>query len=184
MLSKRGAIVALTFAFAGFLRAQSPTVSESSLCDLQSTVPAGEHRPVRVEGVYLAGSQGEYLVDPNCSYRGTWVEFALPSQQSMAHLNKLVDETKNRLHVSGDGDPVLVVFTGQFYGPRAPDPSLPEEIRRVYRLFAPGWDPANNAKTKIVVDSIESAKRLPRGHPCASTKEVHWPCWQTAPASP
>jgi len=182
MPGKNCAIAALALGFAGLLRAQSPEVPQSSLCELQSSVPAGEHRAARVEGVYLAGSQGVYLVDPNCSYRGTWVEFELSSPHSMDRLKKLANETNNQ-PTSSEGDPVLVVFAGQFYGPRAPDPSLPEEIRKVYRLFAPGWDPMNSAKTKIVVESIESAKRLPAGHPCASTKEAHWPCWQAAPPS-
>lgn len=180
---KACAIAALVLGFAGVLYAQPHAVSNSSLCDLQTSVPAGEHRTVRVEGVYLSGSQGEYLVDPNCSYRGTWVEFELSSPGLMERLNKLADQTKQK-QASGEGDPVLVVFTGTFYGPRAPDPNLPVEIRKVYRLFAPGWDPMNNAKTKIAVDSIESAKKLPAGHPCASSREVRWPCWQTAPPSP
>jgi hypothetical protein len=44
--------------------------------------------------------------------------------------------TNTRRHVSGDGDAVLVVFEGEFYGPRVPDPNLPDAIRKNYH---PAW---------------------------------------------
>lgn len=160
----------------GFAPAQSPVVSKANLCDLQLSVSEGEQRPVRVEGIYLAGMEGEYLVDPNCSRRSTAVEFQLSSRRLHKRLNHLVEKTNSRRHVLGDGDPVLVVFTGQFYGPQAPDPHLPEQIRKNYH---PGWDSMNNASTKLVVRSIERVKALPARHPCARREDNHWPCWQT-----
>jgi hypothetical protein len=160
----------------GFAVAQSPVLSKTNLCDLQLSLSEGQQRPVRVEGIYLAGMEGEYLVDPNCSRRSTAVEFQLSSRHLQKRLNHLVDKTNSRKHVRGDGDPVLVVFTGQFYGPQVPDPHLPEQIRKNYH---PGWDPMDNATTKLVVRSIESVKALATGHPCARREDNLWPCWQT-----
>ena len=161
---------------AGYAAAQSPVIPKANLCDLQLSVAEGEHRAARVEGVYLAGLEGEYLVDPNCSGRSTAVEFQLSSHHLQKRLNYLVDKTNNRRHVRGDGDPVLVVFRGQFYGPRAPDQHLPEQIRKNYH---PGWDSMSNSSTKLVVYSIESVNPLPADHPCARREDNSWPCWQT-----
>jgi hypothetical protein len=46
---------------------------------------------------------------------------------------RLANRTNTEKHVSGDGDPALVVFEGEFYGPRVSDPKLPEAIRKNYR---------------------------------------------------
>ena len=48
---------------AGQLVAQSPSNSQlAPLCELQTKVAQGEHRTVRVEGVYLTGLEAQYLV--------------------------------------------------------------------------------------------------------------------------
>jgi hypothetical protein len=88
--------------------------------------------------------------------------------------------TNTRRHVSGDGDAVLVVFEGEFYGPRVPDPNLPDAIRKNYH---PAWGPYNNGMTKLVVHAIQNVKALPANHPCAPPKSDprQWPCFQRDP---
>ena len=59
----------------GQVTAQSPSVSKlDPLCDLQTKVAQGEHRTVRVEGVYLSGLESQYLVAACCSGRSTAIE--------------------------------------------------------------------------------------------------------------
>jgi len=147
----------------------------SSLCDLQAQVVQGEHRTVRVEGVYLSGLEGQYLVAAGCSSGSTYIEFALKSHQLWKKLVRMSNESYKRRGGFGDGDPVLVVLGGEFYGPPVPDPRLPEQIRKAYH---PGWN--NNAMTKLVVNSIQNVEALPADHPCAPPKSDprKWPCWQ------
>jgi hypothetical protein len=169
---------------AGQLAAQSSsTLQLDPLCELQTKVAQGEHRPVRVEGVYLAGLEGQYLVTSGCSGRSTSIEFDLKSHRLWKQLVQMSNETNTKKHVSGDGDAVLVVFEGEFYGPQVPDPKLPEAIRKNYH---PGWDHNNASMTKLVVHAIQSVKPLPANHPCAPPKsDPHqWPCFQNpAPVS-
>jgi hypothetical protein len=166
----------------GQLVAQSPSALQfTPLCELQTQVAQGEHRPVRVEGVYLSGLEGQYLVTSGCSGRSTSIEFELQSHHLWKQLVKMSNRTNTKKHVSGDGDAVLVVFEGEFYGPPVPDSRLPEAIRKSYH---PGWD--NNSMTKLVVYAIQSVEPLPADHPCASPKsDPHrWPCFQNpAPVS-
>jgi hypothetical protein len=155
--------------------------SALSLCDLQVQVAQGEHRPVQVEAVFLAGLEGQGLVNAGCSGRITSVEFELKTQQHERHLWRLVDRTNNRKHRRGDGDPVLVVFAGEFFGPPLPDPKLPEQIRKVYH---PAWGNGGEM-TKLIVNSILSVRALPADHPCAPPKSNpnQWPCLQHDPLS-
>jgi hypothetical protein len=166
------------------LMAQSPPASQLvSLCELQTQVAQGEHRTVRVEGVYLAGLEGQYLVASGCSGRSTDIEFELNSHRLWKRLVRMTNETNTQKHVAGNGDAVLVVFEGEFYGPRVPDPKLPEEIRKNYH---PGWDHNNASMTKLVVHAILSVESLPADHPCAPPKSdpSQWPCFQNpAPVS-
>jgi hypothetical protein len=152
------------------------------LCDLQTRVAPGEHRLVRVEGVYLSGLESQYLVTAGCSGRSTDIEFNLSSHRLWKRLVKLSNKTSTQKHASGDGDAVLVVFEGEFYGPQVPDPKLPEAIRKNYH---PGWDHMNASMTKMIVHAIQSVEPLPSGHPCAPSKgdQNQWPCFQNpAPA--
>jgi hypothetical protein len=149
----------------------------SSLCDLQVRLAQGEHLTVRVEGVYLAGLEGQLFVAAGCSDRSTDIEFALKSHRLWTRLQQMSNKSNDQRHVSGDGDPVLVVFDGEFYGPPVPDPKLPEAIRKNYH---PGWD-NNNSMTKLVVQAIQSVGPLPTDHPCAPRKSDpnnKWPCFQ------
>ena len=147
------------------------------LCELQTKVVEGEHREVKVEGVYLSGMEGQYLVTSGCSGRSTSIEFELKTRRLWKKLVQLTNRTTTARHVLGDGDPVLVVFEGEFYGPRAPDPNLPEAIRKNYH---PGWDPMNASMTKMVVHAIRKVQPLPADHPCFPTKSdpQNWPCFQ------
>jgi hypothetical protein len=152
----------------------------SSLCDLQAQSTRGDHRTVSLEGIYLAGLEGEYLVSADCSERSTRVEFALKSKRNWETLRRMVNEPyRGKTKISGPGKPVLVIFNGEFYGPPVPDPNLPERIRNVYR---PGWD--NVAMTKLIVHSIESVGPVPSDNPCAPPKSTptQWPCFHGARA--
>jgi hypothetical protein len=167
-----------------------PALAQSSsdlqvvpLCELQAKLTQGEHRKVQVQGVYLSGMEGQYLVTSSCSGRSTWIEFELRTHRLWKQLVRLSNRTDTKKHVSGDGDPVLVVFEGEFYGPQVPDPKLPEAFRRNYH---PAWDPMNASMTKMVVHAIQSVEPLPADHPCASPKSDPklWPCFQNpAPQS-
>lgn len=165
--------------------AQSPSALQlfAPLCELQTKLAQGEHRTVRVEGVYLAGLEGQYLVTSGCSDRSTSIEFELKSHRLWNRLVQMSNRTDNKKHVSGDGDAVLVLFEGEFYGPQLPDPKLPEAIRKIYH---PGWDHMNASMTKMVVHVIQGVEPLPPGHPCAPPKSNprQWPCFQNpAPVS-
>jgi hypothetical protein len=153
------------------------------LCEMQTNVAQGERRTVRVEGVYLAGLEGQYLVTAGCSGRSTDIEFELKSHRLWKRLVQMSNRTNTEKNVSGSGDPVLVVFEGEFYGPRVSDPKLPEAIRKNYH---PGWDHNNASMTKLVVNAILSVEALPSDHPCAPPKSdpSQWPCFQNpAPVS-
>ncbi len=162
----------------GSVMAQSLTGSQLvPLCELQTRTAQGEHRIVRVEGVYLSGLEGQYLVTSGCAGRSSSIEFDLKTHRLWKELVRLSNLTNEEKHVSGDGDPVLVVFEGEFYGPQVPDQKLPEALRKNYH---PGWDHMNASMTKIVVHSILSVKPLPANHPCAPPKSdpQQWPCFQ------
>lgn len=169
---------------AGSALAQSSSDSQVvPLCELQTKLAQGEHRNVKVEGVYLSGLEGQYLVTSGCSGRSTSIEFELKTHRLWKELVRLSNRSNTEKHVSGDGDPLLVVFEGEFYGPRVPDPKLPEAIRKNYH---PGWDHMNASMTKMVVHAIEKVQPLPAGHPCAPPKSDpgQWPCFQNpAPVS-
>jgi hypothetical protein len=169
---------------AGPALAQSSSDSQIvPLCELQTKLTQGEHRNVRVEGVYLFGIEGQYLVTSDCSGRSTTIEFKLRTHRLVKQLVRLSNRTNTEKHSSGDGDPVLVVFEGEFYGPPVPDPKLPESFRKNYH---PGWDPMNVSMTKMVVYAIQRVQPLPANHPCAPPKSDprHWPCFQNpAPVS-
>jgi hypothetical protein len=176
--------VLFTGLMAGRLMAQSSSSSQLvPLCELQTKVAQGEHRTVRVEGVYLAGLEGQYLVTSGCSGRSTDIEFELESHRLWKRLVQMSNKTNAQKEASGDSDAVLVVFEGEFYGPRVPDVKLPEAIRKNYH---PGWDHMNASMTKMVVHAIQSVEPLPADHPCAPPKtDPHrWPCFQNpAPVS-
>ncbi len=162
----------------GSAKAQSSPGSQIvSLCELQTKLTQGEERDVRVEGVYLSGLEGQYLVTSDCSGRSTFIDFELKTHRLWKRLVQLSNRTNTKRHDIGDGDPVLVIFEGEFYGPQSPDPRLPEAIRKNYH---PGWDPQNASMTKMVVHSIQSVEPLPAGHPCAPSKSDpdDWPCFR------
>jgi hypothetical protein len=163
------------------LVAQSPSrLQLSLLCELQTNLSQGEHRTVRVEGVYLAGLESQYLVTAGCSGRSTDIEFELKSHRLWKRLVKLSNETNTRKRVSGDGDPVRVIFEGEFFGPMLPDSRMPETVRKNYH---PGWDSQNASMTKLVVHAILTVEPLPLGHPCAPQGSES-PCFQNpAPLS-
>lgn len=162
----------------GPARAQSSSDSQFvPLCELQTGLRQGEQRNVRVQGVYLSGVEGQYLVTSGCGGRSTFIEFRLKTHRLWKEMVRLSNRTNLEKHVSGDGDPVLVVFEGEFYGPRVPDSKLPDAIRKNYH---PGWDPMNASMTKMVVHTIRSVRLLPPDHPCATPQSnpKQWPSFQ------
>ena len=161
--------------------AQSPSNPHIPLCELQANLTEGAVKEVRVEGVYVSGLEGQYLVTSDCSGRSTYIEFQLKTHRRWKQLVNLSNRTNTKKHVSGDGDPILVVFEGKFYGPPVPGPKLPEAFRKNYH---PGWDPMGVSMTKMVVYAIEKVQPLPTGHPCAPSDSdpQKWPCFQ-GPAS-
>jgi hypothetical protein len=168
----------------GQLVAQSSAVLPATpLCQLQTQVVQGEHRTVRVEGVYLAGLEGQYLVTSGCSGRSTAIEFALKSHRLWKRLVQMSNKTNAKKHAAGDSDAVLVIFEGEFYGPLVPDPKLPEGIRKNYH---PGWDHNNASMTKLVVRAIQSVEPLPADHACAPVESDpnRWPCFQNPAVTP
>jgi hypothetical protein len=71
------------------------------LCEMQTQIVQGEHRTVRVEGVYLAGSEGQYLVTSGCSGRSTDIEFELKSHRLWKRLVQMSNITNAKKHHSG-----------------------------------------------------------------------------------
>jgi hypothetical protein len=148
----------------------------SSLCQLQADAKEGEHQEVLVQGVLLAGMEGDYLVVAHCSGRTTMLDFGqVQDHKKLDHMWNMVDKPNIARKVHGDGAPVLVVFEGEFFGPPAPDQRLPAPIKKIYH---PGWD--GNATTKLVVHAVRSFKKLPAGDPCKPPKSnpTNWPCFQ------
>lgn len=176
VVSVSAILISITL-LAGQAAACSPgRLQPTSLCELEAKTAQGEHHTVRVEGVYLAGLEGQILVGPGCSGRSTRIEFKLRSHRLWKRLVDMSNRTKARKHVYGSSDPVLVIFQGEFYGPSVPDPKLPEAIRKNYH---PAWD-NQGSMTKLVVHAIQSVEPLPADHPCAPPKSDprQWPCFQ------
>lgn len=149
-------VVIAVFLTVARVMAQSPSLPLSSLCDLQSKMVQGEHRTVRVEGVYLSGLESQDLMSPPCSKQSTAIEFKLKSHRLWKRLVQMSNKTNSQKHAAGDSDAVLVEFEGEFYGPPVPDPKLPPAILKNYH---PGWD--YNSMTKLVVHAIHSVKPAP-----------------------
>jgi hypothetical protein len=113
------------------------------LCDLQTSIKAGETRSVRVDGIYSDGFEMGVLTNARCPSERTWVELDLRSLVN----NELL---KSSLDSKGYAN---VTLEGEFFGPPIPDQKLPEQIRRSYH---PGWGHLGAFNTKLVVHFIRS----------------------------
>ena len=102
----------------------SPAIA--SLCQLQRTAEQGSHISVRGSGIFSEGIDMGVLTDSACPTVYTWAELALKSDQNR---NKFAQTLKKSGHAQ-------VVFSGEFYGPPAPDSHLPDSVRKSYH---PGW---------------------------------------------
>jgi hypothetical protein len=134
----------------GFCQTNPP---HTSLCDLQSTVAAGEHVTVTLSGEYLGGlgDSGRgmgVLEDSSCPAQYAWVEIESQSKLNRKKLHGLLDRA-NRAYV---------VFEGDLYGPPLPDPKLPDALRKASN---PGWGHLGAFKIKLVVHTIRSVAIAP-----------------------
>jgi hypothetical protein len=150
----------MKLATVGILVLASVTVAESqskqlriSLCSSQGKVAEGEHLTVAVAGIYQGGLGDSgpamgVLYDDACPDQNAWVEIDLQSSVNRKKLNQLLERS----------DRARVVFEGELYGPPAPDPKLPEAIRKAYH---PGWGHLGAFKTKLVVRVIREVTTAP-----------------------
>ena len=120
----------------------------ASLCALQDKATEGDHITAQVAGVYFSGIDMGPLEDTTCPANATWVELALQTEVNKKKLRRLLERYGR----------ARVVFEGEFYGPPAPDPKLPDAIRKAYH---PGWGHLGAFRTKLVVHSIRSVSRAP-----------------------
>jgi hypothetical protein len=125
----------------------------ASLCSFQGKVAEGEHLTVSMAGVYQGGlgTSGPamgVLYDDACPDQYVWIEIDLQSVINRKKLSQLLERS----------DRARVVFEGELYGPPAPDPKLPEAIRKAYH---PGWGHLGAFKTKLVVRVIREVATVP-----------------------
>jgi predicted DNA-binding protein (MmcQ/YjbR family) len=71
------------------------------LCSLQQNVAEGNHKTVRVSGVFSEELERGALEDAACPNETTWVELALRSEQKKEKLRKLLERSR-RAYVVGD----------------------------------------------------------------------------------
>jgi hypothetical protein len=134
-----------------FGQSASKEPDTASLCSLQQKVTEGNHETVQVTGIFSEGLDRGTLEDAACPKESTWVELDLRSEQNKEKLRKLLDHSRR----------AYVVLEGEFYGPPAPDPKLPEAIRKSYH---PGWGHLAAFKTKLVVRTIRDVQAAPIDH--------------------
>ena len=128
--------------------AQEANTNVASLCVLQKTIAEGQHKTVRVAGMYGPGLDQSVLEDSGCPRESTWVELGLRSQNNKKKLHKILDRSRR----------AYVVLEGELFGPPLPDPKLPQTIQQSYH---PGWGHLGAFKTKLIVHKILVAKPGP-----------------------
>ena len=142
----------LVYLAAGTCLGQSKQ-AQTTLCGLQGKVTEGEHKSIKVSGVYQGGLGATgpamgVLEESSCPDQNAWVEIALKTNMNRKKLSELLDRA-NRAYV---------VFEGDLYGPPLPDPKLPENLRKISR---PGWGHLGAFKTKLVVHTIRYVAPAP-----------------------
>jgi hypothetical protein len=142
------------FAVCSSIKAQSVQTQPKaeSMCFLQKNITEGNHKTVRVSGVFSEGLERGTLEDTTCPSETTWVELALRSDRNKEKLRRFLDTSRR----------AYVVFEGEFYGPPLADPKLPETIRKDYH---PGWGHLGAFKTKLVVRVIRDVTVAPPAKP-------------------
>ena len=171
-------LIIAVFAFFALTRCSlgQSHVERPSLCELQKSSAAGEHRTVEVEGVYLQGMDGAYLVVADCPGQATLVVLEeIKDHKNVDRMTEMADKPNKARGVYGDGTPILVVIEGEFYGPPGVDQGRPDSTKGKDHA---GWD--SKAQTKLVVSAIRSVKELPADDPCKAPKSnpTEWPCFQ------
>ncbi len=126
-----------------------------SLCELQRKVGEGAQERVVVSGVYHQGLETRTLTDSACPNQQTAVEFDLRTEDNEKELQKSLGEVRQ----------ALVVFEGDFYGPPAQDPRLPEGLRRQFRGR---WGHLGCCDSKLVVHEIREVGRPKKDEDAAS----------------
>jgi len=149
---KLATVVVPVLALATIAGSQSKQ-SRGSLCSFQGRVAEGEHLTASVAGVYQGGLGDSgpamgVLYDDACPDQNAWVEIDLQSAINRKKLNQLLERS----------DRARVVFEGELYGPPAPDPKLPDAIRKASH---PGWGHLGAFKTKLVVRVIREVATAP-----------------------
>lgn len=145
----------------------APAPPTTPVCAAQKAAAEGGHHQAVIRGIFLAGLEGDYLVGSGCIGQSTFVVFDLNSLRLRGKLDRMANASNQAEHVRGDGNPVMVVFQGEFFGPPLPDPKLPEKIRRIYH---PTWGPQGHGATKLEVHAIVSVAPVPANSPCAPPK--------------
>ena len=143
------ALFSICFFAAGcFGQSASKNLQGASLCSLQQKVTEGNHKAVRVSGIFREGLEIGTLEDAKCPKETTWVELDLRSKRNKEKLRRLLDRSRR----------AYVVVDGEFYGSPVPDPKLPEAIQKSYH---PGYGHLAAFKTKLVVHVILDVKAVP-----------------------
>jgi TonB family protein len=130
-----------------------------SLCAALQSVDRGQELRLVVSGVYVVDFETQILLDPNqvsCDedvQPRTWVEFA-EGVESPPLLTKLLHE-KHRAYVT---------LEGTLFGPPPLEPDdlrLPDKWSASYRLRGTGYGHMNAFRTKMVVNRVDAAARVP-----------------------
>ena len=138
----RKVVIGVATIVSGCAHAESKALS---LCALQDAAKTESHEEVVVSGQYTAGVENTFLRDEHCPLEATWVDFELRDPGDRMKLLQVLG--KNRL--------ATVVFEGEFFGPPAPDPSLPEPLRDHVQSR---WGHLGCCRTKLVVHAIREAR--------------------------
>ena len=128
--------------------AQETNRTVASLCVLQKTIAEGQHKTVRVTGIYGPGLDQSVLEDSGCPRESTWVQLGLRSQKNKEKLRKILNRSRR----------AYVVLEGELFGPPVPDPKLPQAVHKSYH---PGWGHLGAFRTKLIVHTIVDVEPAP-----------------------
>lgn len=116
-------------------------VTPETLCQLVAEARAGTRRQAVVSALFVRGRESTFLYDPSCQGAKplTWVDLQLDTKANKKALDRIVKR---------DGR-ARVILTGEIWGPRPPDPELPEPFR-----FPLGWGHLGRYPTRFLTKAI------------------------------